>query len=298
MEGVLPDIACKRIIEEAVVPSMKDDDLDGAVVGATLMMTRALSDPAVAEELRSSRGNEDDAPIDPDDIWAVVIGLASIFTAVCLGLFVADFVKALRVRNNYMKALQWRKHLSLYWIGAALSVGGALIIALAAQILYLVWRNRSVRCENCGTKMKKLGEEEDNAYLTPSQDLEERLNTVDYDVWKCPKCGTVERFPFKVRQLRYSECPACHTVAMRLKYDKTIQPATTRRPGVGERVYECEYCRHQKRNRYTIPQKEDATAAALGAAAIIGGSRSGGGGGFGGGFGGGSSGGGGASGGW
>lgn len=156
--------------------------------------------------------------------------------------------------------------------------------------------------------MHRLNEEEDNALLTPSQDFEEKLKTVDYDVWECPSCGTVERLPFKAKQMKYSPCPSCGTVAMCLSGTRTIQPATTRSEGTGVKVYECKFCHHKEERPYVIPKKEDPAAAALAAGAILGsmngrrGRRGGGGGfgggGFGGGFGGGSTGGGGASGGW
>ena len=101
--------------------------------------------------------------------------------------------------------------------------------------------------------------------------------------------------------MKYTECPNCHTIAMCLVRDHTLVPATTRRAGEGEKVYECQFCHHQNRRRYSIPKRDDGAAAALAAGAILGSlgrGGGGGGGGFGGGFGGGSTGGGGASGGW
>ena len=147
--------------------------------------------------------------------------------------------------------------------------------------------------------MKRLSEEEDNELLSPSQDFEEKIKTVDYDVWECPKCGTIERFPFKENQSKYTECPKCHTVAMRLVSDVVrVQPTTTRE-GMGEKIYKCEFCHHRESKPYKIPRKSDGTGAALAAGAVLGSmGRGGGGGSFGGGFGGGMTGGGGASGHW
>ncbi len=45
--------------------------------------------------------------------------------------------------------------------------------------------------------MNRLKEEEDNELLSNSQDFEEKLDTIDYDVWECPHCGTIERYAFK-----------------------------------------------------------------------------------------------------
>ena len=141
--------------------------------------------------------------------------------------------------------------------------------------------------------MDRLPEDKDNDLLSSSQDFEEKLNTIDYDVWECPDCGTIERYPFKIKQLKYSECPKCHTVAMHLIGEHTLRPATTSREGVGEKIYECEYCHHLKRVPFVLPKKELPVVIIP---PVIGGNS--GGRGFGGGFGGGSTGGGGASGGW
>ena len=197
----------------------------------------------------------------------------------------------------------WYGHRTAYWIIAVCSLGLGLVPALLAEWQYRNARNKPMKCPSCGAKMRKLSEEEDNELLNPSQDFEEKIKTVDYDVWVCPECGVVERYPFRAKQLKYTECPKCHTIAMCLVRDHTIVPATTRQTGVGERIYECQFCHYRENKRYTIPKKDDGSAAALAAGAILGSGRRGGGGGFGGGgfgggFGGGSTGGGGASGGW
>lgn len=143
--------------------------------------------------------------------------------------------------------------------------------------------------------MIRLPEDKDNDFLSSSEDFEEKLNTVDYDIWECPDCGTLERFPFKTKQLKYSECPNCGTVAMQLIAENTVRNATLSHEGLKEKIYECKYCHHQKRIPIVIPKKEVPVVVVP----PIGG-RGGGnfGGGIGGGFGGGSTGGGGASGGW
>ena len=188
---------------------------------------------------------------------------------------------------------------SLFWLGI-LSFGAGLIFFVLALALYRFWRTRRVVCATCGSKMRRLPEDKDNELLSESQDLEEQLNTIDYDVWECPECGTIECFPFRVDQNKFTECPRCHTVAMGLECDMTVRPATTRTEGEGVKIYTCRYCHNQLRKPYRIPRKEDPSAA-LAAAAVLGaasrgGRGGGGGGGFGGfgGFGGGATGGGGA----
>lgn len=306
VEGVLTDIACRRIVAQTVIPAMKDDNLDAAVESAVNLMVSALEDPAVADELRSSQSDNFSGlstGIDASVIWSFVRFVAGLMFLISLGLFIRDCVGARRHRSNYSKAEMWRSHLALYfWLGV-LSFGAGLVFFLLAFFIYRRWRTRKIKCPVCGAGMKRLPEDKDNLLLTDSQDFEEKIRTVDYDVWECPRCGAVERFPYRARQKKYTECPSCHTVAMSLESDTVVRPSTVRTEGEGVKIYECRFCHHRDRRPYRIPRKEDPSAA-IAAAAVIGsalgrgGRGGGGGGGFGGGFGGGATGGGGAGGSW
>lgn len=303
MEGVFTDIACKKISEKTIKPAMQNGDLDAAVINSTDMIISAINDPAVADELRSGqkeklRGEPD--AIDAKVIWTFIRYVAAAFFFISLILFVIRIGKVRKEPTDFRRALSWRASLKPLLFTGIMSLGSGLLFYVLAYALYRYWRTKRVKCSTCGAKMRRLPEDKDNELLSQSQDLEERLNTIDYDVWECPQCGTVERFPYRVDQKKYTECPRCHTVAMSLDCDTTIRPATTRTPGEGVRIYGCKYCHNQLRKPYRIPRKEDPSAA-IAAAAVLGaasGHRGGGGGGGGfggfGGFGGGATGGGGA----
>lgn len=306
VEGVLPDVSAREVIDRSIIANMRNNNLDGAVTAVSADLSAILSDPEAAAELKSSAKEKWETPVNSvtgDDIMTFAGWVIFGIFLVSVGLFVYDSVRT-RGRDRFTKARIWLADRKTFWILAALTIGAGIPVALLAEWRYRRARNKPLRCGTCGTRMRKLNEQEDNALLNRSQDLEEQLGTVDYDVWVCPGCGSVERFPFREKQLKYSECPQCGTVAMCMVHDHTLSPATTRHAGVGEKVYECKYCHHQDRRRYGIPKLVDPAVAAAAAGAILGASsrhRGGGGfggGGFGGGFGGGSTGGGGASGGW
>lgn len=296
-EGVLTDIASKKIITHNIAPHMREGDIDGAVIDAVTQMNAALTDPAVAEELKSEEADNYGGGIETLDKSILIQFIGMVF-AICFFISLLYLLKcglSMRGKDNYHKALGWRHSLhTLGWL-SLLSGGIGLLIYLIAYLLYR--RNRTKRrlCSTCGAKMNRLSEDKDNELLSSSQDFEEKLNTIDYDVWECPSCGTIERYPFKTKQLKYTECPNCHTVAMHLIGENTLRPASYTHGGYGEKIYECEYCHHQKRTPFTIPKKESAPVVILPPG---GGGGGFGGGSFGGGFGGGSTGGGGASGGW
>lgn len=303
LEGILPDITCKEIIDKYLAPNMRENNVDAAVTQTVGALCDIVENPSNRDEVLSKRGEAGaplEAPVDSDVIMHLV------FLLVCAG-FVATSInfftvmhKVRKGRDNYDKAMIWKRDIKVLWLLTLLSCGSAIIFPLLGMWLSRRYRNKRIICDVCGAKMRKLSETDDNAYLDSGQDLEERLNTIDYDVWLCDKCGAVKRYAYKQDQTRYKECPNCHVVAMYEKCRSTLVPPTVRREGVGESVCECLHCHHQERRRFGIPRKEDPTAAAaLAAGAILGsGGRGGGGGGGFTGFGGGSTGGGGASGGW
>lgn len=307
VEGVLTDIACKKIVNQAIIPAMREDNLDAAVSNSVGLVVSALENPAVADELRSGEADNyglQGEHLDPAAIWRFLQIVACGVFLFAFGMFLFDCRASRGRKSNYSKAELWRSRLTAYfWLGA-LSLGAGLIFFLLAFFLYRRWRTRRVKCSTCGAKMNRLPEDKDNELLNDSQDFEEQLKTVDYDVWECPQCGTIERFPFRANQKKYTECPSCHTIAMCLECDKTVRQPTVRTEGMGVKIYECKYCHNRKDVPYRIARREDPSAA-IAAAAVVGsalgrGGRGGGfgGGGFGGGFGGGATGGGGAGGSW
>lgn len=295
LEGIIPDISASRILQKTVVPHMRENDLDGAVTSVATEVAGVISDPKAAEEIRSNRGEAweemPESDITSEDFVVFII-------CVVVGLFIIGMAKyftdnySVKNKDRYEQARKWHDNRTSYLLLGIFSLGLGMIPYWLSRRKYNKARNAPMKCETCGTMMNKLNEEEDNNLLSPSQDFEEQINSVDYDVWVCPECGTVERYAFPNRHSPYEECGHCHTKAMTLVKDHTVVAPTVRHSGVGERVYECKYCHNQTKKRYVIPKREDGKAAALAAGAILGSAR-GGGGGFGGGFGGGHTGGGG-----
>lgn len=301
LEGPLPDITTQKILQRAVVPAMKENNPDKAVADAVALTALVLTDPAAAEEIRSSdtsvgSGAPAMSKKDIARLRSLLWDIAYAMLIFSIAYFIIMLVRTRKLDNKQYYA-SWKQTFTILVVATVFSLGMALPVMLLALWRMKRARNRPIKCPNCGAKMHKLNEEEDNALLTPAQDFEEKLDTVDYDVWVCPECNTVERYAFRVPQSKYTECPYCHTIAMEPVSNTILKHPTTRSEGLGQRVSRCQYCGKEKRVNYAIPKKDDGLAAAaiLGAAASgLGRGGHGGGGGFGGGFGGGMSGGGGS----
>lgn len=308
-EGALPDIIAGRIIRNEMAPRFAEGDYDAGTLAGVAAISERLSDPAVAEELRSalprdsrvsaSHGDE----LTSEDIFGMYLNFAITIGIVtfCWVAYTMFHTRGRSESERYQALDRIRDTVALI---AFLSIGMGL-----PALLLLLWKRRRIRyhkrmCGNCGHRMQLLDEETDNRYLTPAEDAEERINSIDYDVWMCPDCNNTEVIPYVNTKAAYTECPRCHARALSLVDSRTTTVPTTRSEGEITDTYACKACGFTTQRRRRLPRRADNTANAAAAAAILGsmlGGRGGGGGfgGFSGGsFGGGSTGGGGASGSW
>lgn len=289
-EGVLPDIVCGTILREQMFPAFREGDFDGGVTAATATIARLLTDPDAAEELRS-RLEDADRGDDDVDLWTAYLVVAGIVAAFML-LMLAAGLYEVRRRSRFEKYKTMESWKPVYLILGFATIGMGMLPAVILVAMLQHWRNGRRLCPNCGTAMKKVDEVHDNDYLTPAQDLEEKIGSVDYDVWLCPQCGETDVLPYVNRASTMHECENCHARAARLSADRIIRRPTVSAQGMGMKEYTCLNCHHITRRPYTIAKTAPVVVVPMG------GGGSGGGGSFGGGFGGGMTGGGGASGGW
>ena len=174
---------------------------------------------------------------------------------------------------------------------------GVLVLVSGSMALRPLWRRRPRRCPAGHGKMRLLSETEDDAMLTREEGLEERLGSVDYDVWVCTQCEQRLVIPYKKWFSKYNECPRCQRRTCETR-TVTLSAATTVSTGLRAIYRECQSCGFQDSRREVIPPIV-VTTSLSGDSGSSGGGGSGFGGGSGGGgggssFGGGSAGGGGA----
>lgn len=294
VEGVLPDITAGRILRGIMFPKFQQGDYDDGTLATLTAISQILTNPDNVDEILSKLPNDAESSADFDSdklfhaylIFCVLIALAFLiaYLSVALGSRkLSDFEKYNKFEVLKMPAL------FASFIGLGLPLIAFLLITLSMKRL----RNHTHHCSNCGTPMHKLDEISDNAYLTPAQDMEEKLNSIDYDVWLCPQCNATDIYPYVNRHRNYTVCEKCGARTCTLESDRTLTTPTSSSEGRGVKTYRCLNCHNKKDKYYRIAKLASAVPI------IIGGSGGSGGGGFSGGsFGGGFTGGGGASGGW
>jgi uncharacterized protein len=164
-----------------------------------------------------------------------------------------------------------------------------LVVAFVLPMWYRTKKLEQIRrlprtCSECGlTIPEKLSEAADDEFLDAGQRTEEKIKSVDYDIWKCSSCGNhmIEEYEGDIFA---SDCPECKYKTYQVTKSVTIRSATTSSSGLAKDYYTCKNCKHSEIKERIIPQKAKPSS---------GSSSSSSGGGGGGSFGGGSSGGGG-----
>ncbi len=103
--------------------------------------------------------------------------------------------------------------------------------------------------------MKKLTEAEDDEFLNEHQVFEEKLGSVDYDVWRCTSCKNNERLNYVNKFSKYRKCPHCGTAAMFTASRRTITSPTYTSTGTGEQTDRCKFCNKTVTTSYTIAKQ-------------------------------------------
>ncbi|GBF49904.1 hypothetical protein LPTSP4_14240 [Leptospira ryugenii] len=99
-------------------------------------------------------------------------------------------------------------------------------------------------CGRCGNRMIKLNEKEDNAYLDAGEITEEKIKSLDYDIWYCKNCQHTQKEKYS-GESPASGCPRCSYKTFR-EVSRTVISVATESHG-GEEIVNsnCAHCKHQ-----------------------------------------------------
>jgi len=163
-------------------------------------------------------------------------------------------------------------------LGSLWGLLGAIPLGLGSLVGFRRWRRkRRRRCPQCQARMHRLSEAEDDARLDEGQQAEERVGSVDYDVWMCPACA----HHFTLRYPRwitgYDKCPQCHNRTKSSK-ETVLEPATTHGTGKARVVEQCAFCTYTVEYVKVLPRVESSSGSSSSGGSSFGGGSSGGGG--------------------
>lgn len=270
VEGALPDIIAGRIIRDNMFPSFREGNYDEGVIEGIDKIDTVLRDPELAEELKSKYANDsaDEDDLSGEELFGLYIGFCAIFAVALLIIIIVAIFKG-RGKNEIERYRELDAYNMLTLFASFFTLGLALPAYLLLRYKMHKLRRHKRNCPHCGTRMQLMDEQHDNDFLSPSQDLEEKLNSIDYDVWHCPKCSQTDIIPYINRSSNYEVCNNCGAKAVSRIERRIITNPSLEWDGLGEDIYLCKNCGNRTNKRFTIPKKQDDTAA-IATGAILG----------------------------
>ncbi|MDD3322269.1 MAG: TPM domain-containing protein [Paludibacter sp.] len=320
LEGVLPDAICNRIQTQVMIPEFKKGNIDAGMMAGLQQIGQYIRKEPVAEvKPEPIAWNE----ILPTAIAAYLILM--LFSWLWLGSTIQKIRKDTKLKTNVerYKVIKSQKSGVISLVSIMFPVVGFVVILLFFKPIFLLLlipvplttipaniygrlmmlkiRREPIDCNECDGKMHLLSEKNEDKFLKLSQQFEEQLHAVDYDVFVCDKCANEAIFTYD-KPSAYSVCPKCGTKAFILKEKRTLVAPTYISSGTQRSTYQCKFCGHEENHNDNLPRltrNSGLVGGAVAGSVFSGRGGFGGGGGFSGGsFGGGMSGGGGATSGW
>jgi uncharacterized protein len=234
--------ASKGVMREVILPRFRAGDPSGAIVQGALGCARRILDVSLPVT---------EAQAAPSDM---AVGTAAPATAAATSPVdtppIPPRQNPVPTPDSFAGSSEeggdgWR----WIWMGGGL---GALLLVYGLFLL------RAPRCPRCKEKMRQLDEAADDVYLEPAEKVEERIGSVDYQIWLCPACGEHTKRQGSRFFSRYQTCPECRARTLG-STSTTVETATTYRCGQIEIHEACENCSYQNTYTRTTPMLEDRT---------------------------------------
>lgn len=133
-------------------------------------------------------------------------------------------------------------------------------------------------CTKCGGAMDMVADSEDDVMLSTEEAAEEKAGGMDYEFWRCPKCGADEKLAVKLGKA--AKCPQCQRRT--LKSSTVTLEAATREHGGRTRTTETclnPKCNYTKTRESSTPRLSSPSSSSSGSSrpsGSFGGGRSGG----------------------
>lgn len=205
--------ACEEIMQGEMVPRFRAGDPSGALLHGATAAARRIFQVATAEAVQPQAPALDAAP------------------------------SPLVSRTEQRGGPPYRPG---FWFWSLLAAGAGLGGLVFMKVV-------PPRCRECRTRMVKLSEAGDDVHLEPTEQVEERAGSINYDVWLCNGCGQIVKRRFLNLFSGYGTCPRCH-VRTRSKVSTVLQQADAWTTGLVQVTESCLSCGYRSTYTRTTPR--------------------------------------------
>ncbi|MEA3451684.1 MAG: TPM domain-containing protein, partial [Bacteroidota bacterium] len=260
-EIMLTDAECYTIQQDYMLPYFKTEDYDtGILEGVYACIEEAKTDSYLISSDNSNDYSSDNNYSNnynyANNSNSTALSLFILYVAMLIPftlLFVIFLLISFTLPDRYKRYQLIRFFSMLIW--AIIFPIPFIGVKIWLKNLMEKWRN-TTRISPSGQRMHKLNETDDDEYLKGGQITEEKIKSIDYDVWVTDDKEEVLILAYKRWFSGYSQCTKCRFKTFYQEYDKVITAATYSSSGTGEKKHTCAHCGHSVIRRYTIAKKQ------------------------------------------
>ena len=265
IEAILPDVVCKRIQDQVMVPLLKNSCYGEAMVKGVATVThhllynsfdaenaQAIEEPTETDAQAEREGNSNKAAL-------------PVFWIIFTGIFVVigHWVMLSHIRKIIAASVSdAQKYLDLSKTNKG-AIGCLFIVNPIAAILLRViyyfvyirrYKQKARICPQCHRPHIVI-EKGDRAtpYLTDNEKMEQLIQSVKHYVFHCQSCQHIEKIGMP-HSLNFSECSACGARCLKTESEKVVTPATTSTTGLKMVTRLCVKCQYTGVAEETIPK--------------------------------------------
>ncbi len=235
------------VMRDDILPRFRAGDPAGAVVQGALGCARRIFD--VSPLSPEATGTETTAVPQPEQAFGLVSDISPPQTSFPRTPPTAEYAVDTTPRGG--------GGATFIWIGGGL---GFLLLA------YWFFALRAPRCPRCKEKMMQLDEAQESAFLEPSERVEERIGSINYQIWECPACGEHKKKRGSAFFSGYKTCPDCGAKTLS-STSTTLAMATHYSGGSVEIRQACANCSFTNTYTQSTPMLEDRSTSTSSAAA-------------------------------
>lgn len=259
LEPILTDALTYRIASQELVPYFKKGQFGMGLYSGVLRIKQILDNPAVIEEIYDEGITYESTP---SSLWWWVYGYIAI-----LVFFLYKYLTDLKMINQ-SKDDFYDKYIHLFSIKHWLyfiffPLPFILIRYLFVKKRLEKYRNHQRFSKINGQELFKKSERLDNLFLEEGQIVEEKIKSVDYDVWVTEDESDILILPYHNMSTKYEKCPKCGYITYYLAHSKIVKSATTSSTGTRRETYECKNCNYKVTKNIIIPKVQKTSSSSF-----------------------------------
>ena len=236
VESVITDAFCNRIITQYMGGHFKKAQWDEGMIAGVNALCNAITKNYDVQGNRIENSNT----LSLGNIVRAYLIIGLLVFIICI-ILLNKSIKGIDKLNRSKKLNTFKAKYKKLSLASALFTWWLLpIFRFLYKKTYNDIRKEKIKC-TCGDNMRLLSEEEEDRYLTNTQQLEETLGTRDYDVWLCEKCDRMIIYSYEESDT-YEECPKCHAKAYSKISEQIIY--TYLKGEILRKTYRCKACSH------------------------------------------------------